>query len=53
MKVKQDGCADLGREKGRVTSARSAEVVKLSVWEFADLVKQHNVEWVRCTPEEI
>jgi len=38
---------------GKVTFAKAAEMAKLSPWEFVDLVKQHNVEWVRFTPEEI
>lgn len=38
---------------GKVTFAKAAEVAKLSLWEFADLVKQRNVEWVRYAPEEI
>jgi len=38
---------------GKVTFAKAAETAKLSLWEFADLVKQRNVEWVRYTPEEI
>jgi len=38
---------------GKATFARAAEMAKLSLWEFADLVKQRNVEWVRYTPEEI
>ena len=38
---------------GKVTFAKAAEMAKLSFWEFADLVKQRNVEWVRYTPEEI
>jgi len=38
---------------GKVTFAKAAEMAKLSLWEFADLVKQCNVEWVRYTPEEI
>jgi len=38
---------------GKVTFAKAAEMAKLSLWEFADLVKQHNVEWVRYTREEI
>ena len=38
---------------GKVTFAKAAEMAKLSLWEFADLVKQFNVEWVRFTPEEI
>lgn len=39
--------------EGKVTFAKAAEKAKLSLWEFADLVKQRNVEWVRYTPEEI
>lgn len=38
---------------GKVTFAKAAEMARLSLWEFADLVKQRNVEWVRYTPEEI
>jgi len=38
---------------GKVTFAKAAEMAKLSLWKFADLVKQRNVEWVRFTPEEI
>jgi len=38
---------------GKVTFAKAAEMAKLSLWEFADLVKQRNVEWIRHTPEEI
>lgn len=38
---------------GKVTFAKAAEMAKLSLWEFADLVKQRNVEWVRYTPEEL
>jgi len=38
---------------GKVTFAKAAEMAKLSLWEFADLVKQRNVEWVRYTPEEV
>lgn len=38
---------------GKFTFAKAAEMAKLSLWEFADLVKQHNIEWVRYTPEEI
>ena len=40
-------------QDGKVTFAKAAEMAKLSLWEFADLVKQRNVEWVRYTPEEI
>ena len=38
---------------GKVTFAKAAETAKLSLWEFADLVKQRNIEWVRYSPEEI
>jgi predicted HTH domain antitoxin len=38
---------------GKVSSAKAAEIAKLSLWEFADLVKQHNIEWVRYAPEEV
>ena len=38
---------------GKVTFAKAAEMAKLSLWEFADLVKQRNIEWVRYSPEEI
>jgi predicted HTH domain antitoxin len=38
---------------GKVTFAKAAEIAKLSLWEFADLVKQRNIEWVRYSPEEI
>jgi len=38
---------------GKATFAKAAEMARLSLWEFADLVKQRNVEWVRFTPEEI
>jgi len=40
-------------QEGKVTFAKAAEIAKLSLWEFADLVKQRNIEWVRYTPEEI
>ena len=39
--------------KGKVTFAEAADIAKLSLWEFADLVKQCNVEWVRFEPEDV
>ena len=39
--------------KGKATFAEAADIAKLSLWEFADLVKQGNVEWVRFEPEEV
>ena len=38
---------------GKVTFAKAAEIAKLSLWEFADFVRQRNIEWVRYTPKEI
>jgi predicted HTH domain antitoxin len=38
---------------GKATFAQAADIAKLSLWEFADLVKQFNVEWVRFEPEEV
>lgn len=40
-------------QKGKVTFTKAAEIAKLSLWEFADLVKQRNVEWVRLVPEDL
>jgi len=40
-------------QKGKVTFAKAAEIARLSLWEFADLVKHSNVEWVRLAPEEV
>jgi predicted HTH domain antitoxin len=40
-------------QKGKVTLAKAAVIAKLSLWEFADLVKQRNVEWVRFAPEDL
>ena len=39
--------------KGKATFAEAAEIAKLSLWEFADLVKHCKVEWVRFEPEEV
>ena len=40
-------------QRGEVTFAKAAEIANLSLWEFADLVKQRKIEWVRFTPEDI
>jgi len=40
-------------QKGKVTFAKAAEIACLSLWEFSDIVKQRNVEWVRFSPEDI
>lgn len=39
--------------EGKVTFAKAAEIAKLTLWDFADLLKERRVEWVRFTPEEI
>ena len=39
--------------KGKVTFTQAADIAKLSLWEFADLVKQCNVEWIRFDSEEV
>ena len=39
--------------EGKVTFAKAAEIAKLSLWDFMDVVKQRRVEWVRLTPEEL
>ena len=49
---KKQTALDFLRE-GKVTFAKAAEIAKLSLWEFADLVRQRNVDWVRYTPEEV
>ena len=38
---------------GKLTFAKAAAMSKLSLWEFADLVKRHNVGWAGFTPGEI
>ncbi len=39
--------------EGKVTFATAAELARLSLWEFADLVKVSGVEWVRFEPGDI
>jgi predicted HTH domain antitoxin len=51
LTLKQTALELLG--KGEVTFAEAAGIAKLSLWEFADLVKQQNVEWVRFEPQEV
>jgi len=40
-------------QRGKITFAKAANIAKLSLWEFADLAKQHNIEWIRYTPEDV
>ena len=40
-------------QKRKVTFAKAAEMAGVSLWEFADLVKHSNVEWVKYKPEEV
>ena len=37
----------------KVTFTKAAEIANLSLWEFADLVKQRNIEWVDNSLEDI
>ena len=39
-------------QSGKATFAKAADIAKLSLWEFADLVKQHNMAWVKYEPED-
>jgi len=32
--------------EGKATFAKAAEVARLSLWDFADLVKQEGIEWL-------
>jgi len=32
---------------GRVTFVKAAKLAKMDIWDFADLVKDRRVEWVR------
>ena len=34
-------------QDGKVTFAKAAKLAKMDVWDFADLVKDRKVEWVR------
>jgi len=49
---RKETALELLRE-GKVTFTKAAEIAKLSLWEFADLVKQSGTEWVRYSPEEV
>ena len=40
-------------QKGKATFAKAADIARLSLWEFADLAKQRNIEWVRYEPEDL
>ena len=37
----------------QVTFTKAAEIAKLSLWEFMDLIKQRKIEWVRYTVEDV
>lgn len=40
-------------QKGKATFTKAAEIARLSLWEFSDIVKQQNIEWVRLAPEDV
>ncbi len=43
---------DLLRD-GKVTFAKAAKFAKLDLWEFADIVKDRKIEWVKIPIEEL
>jgi len=38
---------------GRVSFAKAAEIAKLSIWDFMDLIRQRRVQWVGLAPEDV
>lgn len=40
-------------QEGKVSFNKAAQIAKLSVWDFAELLRQRRVEWIKYTPEEI
>lgn len=40
-------------QKGKVTFMKAAEIAKMPLWDFVDVVKQSGIEWVGITPEEV
>lgn len=40
-------------QKGMVTFNKAAEIARISLWEFADILKQRNIEWVKYNPEDV
>ena len=40
-------------QEGKATFTKAADIAKLSLWEFADMLKQRNIEWVRFEPEDL
>lgn len=40
-------------QEGKVSFNKAAQIAKLSIWDFAELLKQRRVEWIKYTPEEI
>jgi len=43
---------DLLRD-GKVTFAKAAKFAKLDIWEFADIVRDRKIEWVKIPTEEL
>lgn len=39
--------------EGKVTYMKAAEITRLPLWEFTDLVKQSGIEWIRYEVGEI
>lgn len=51
-KWRQDKALELLR-KGSVTLTEGARLAGMDLWEFVDLVKKENVQWVELDSEEI
>lgn len=34
-------------EKGKVSFLKAAEIAKMNVWDFADLIKEREIVWIR------
>lgn len=43
---------ELLRER-KITFNKTAEIAGLSLWEFADLVKQYKIEWIKYNFDEL
>jgi len=40
-------------QEGKVSFNKASQIAKLSVWDFAELLRQRRVEWIKYTPEEL
>jgi len=40
-------------QEGKASFNRASQIAKLSAWDFAELLRQRRVEWIKYTPEEL